>query len=294
MLVRLVVTGDLERSALGPSITRVFAATSPHLTIDVAHKLNELTTTRLPDPSNQAIRTPTPVTKMANALVTEALHSPRGNEADMVLGVADLELANADQPGAVLAWIRRAVIEEIDRKYPSYPSKDAASRARERVRDRCSFHLFVPLVEAYFFGERAALTRAGVPEAATIYRRGDDVEDFETDDPDFLPLCTVQNARKASHDWGSWREERHPKRYIDFLVERAGGAYSDDVGARALKTLDWPVVGALPTATRFARSLFEDLANLLGTANPLGSGDTHEGTYPAKRTRKEERVLRNL
>lgn len=291
MLVRLVVTGDLERHALGPSITRIFAATSPHLAIDVAHKLNELTTTRLPDPSNKAIRTPTPVTRMANALVTEALHCPRGNAADMVLGVADLELANADQPEAVLAWIRRAVLEEIDRKYPSM---DAASRARERVRARCSFHLFVPLVEAYFFGERAALTRAGIPEAATIYRRGDDVENFETDDPEFLPVCRVRNAEKASHDWGWWREERHPKRYIDFLVGRAGGAYSDAMGARALATLDWPAAGALPTATRFARSLFEDLASLLETANPLGPGDTHEGTSPARRTRSEERVLRNL
>lgn len=205
--------------------------------------------------------------------------------------IADLELANADQPGVVLAWIRRAVLEDIDRKYPSM---DAAARARERVRARCSFHLFVPLVEAYFFGERAALTRAGIPEAATIYRRGDDVEDFETDDPDFLPLCTVRNAEKASHDRGWWREERHPKRYIDFLVERAGGTYTDTVGARSLATLDWPAVGALPAATRFARSLFEDLASLLGTVNPLAPGDTHEGTSPAKRTRREERVLRNL
>lgn len=237
MLVRLVVTGDLERSALGPSIARAFAAMSPHLTISVAHKLNELTTTRLPDPTNPEIRTPTPVTKMANALVTEAL---------------------------------------------------------QRVRDRCSFHLFVPLVEAYFFGERAALTRAGIPEATTICRRGDDVEDFETDDPEFLPRCAALNAEKASQGVGWWREERHPKRYIDFLVERAGGAYSERAGARALETLDWPTAGALPAATRFARSLFEDLANLLETANPLGPGDTHEGTYPAKRIRREERVLRNL
>lgn len=294
MLVRLVVTGDLERSALGPSITRAFEATSPDLTIDVAHKLDELTTTRLPDPSNRASRTPTPVTRMANALVTEALHNPRGNEADMVLGVADLELANADQPGVVLAWIRRAVLEEIDRRYPSYPARNDATRARERVRERCSFHLFVPLVEAYFFGEPAALTRAGIPETTTIYRRGDDVEDFETSDPDFLRLCATLNAEKASQGAGWWREERHPKRYIDFLVERAGGSYSENAGARALGTLEWPVVGALPAATRFARSLFEDLSNLLETANPLGPGDTHEGTYPARRTRREERVLRNL
>ena len=150
MLVRLVVTGDLERHALGPSITRIFAATSPHLAIDVAHKL------------------------------------------------------------------------------------------------------------------------------------------------EFLPVCRVRNAEKASHDWGWWREERHPKRYIDFLVGRAGGAYSDAMGARVLATLDWPAAGALPTATRFARSLFEDLASLLETANPLGPGDTHEGTSPARRTRSEERVLRNL
>ena len=42
MLIRLVVTGDLERSALGLDHEGLCGAMSPHMTINVAHKLNEL------------------------------------------------------------------------------------------------------------------------------------------------------------------------------------------------------------------------------------------------------------
>ncbi len=64
MLVRLVVTGDLERSALGPSLERALRSAGCDVSMEVLHKLNELTTTPLVDPSAPGTRTPTPVRAM--------------------------------------------------------------------------------------------------------------------------------------------------------------------------------------------------------------------------------------
>ncbi len=284
MLVRLVVTGDLERSALGRSLERVFQSTGAEVSVEVLHKLDELTTTRLPDPSVPGTRTPTPVRRMANALVTEAVSSARRAQADLVLGVADLELANVLQPQVVVAWVKRGVDEVIDARHPpAYPTQADNHRLREVVRERCSFHLLVPLAEAYFFGEQAALGRAGVAARVQARRVGVDVEAFETDDPDFLPLASARNAAQAERGHGWWREERHPKRYLEFLVDRSGGTYGEAAGVEALATLDWRGVGAHPEATRFARSLFQDVADLLEIDNPLGRGETHACTYAKER-----------
>jgi hypothetical protein len=196
---------------------------------------------------------------MAKALIAEAESYPHRETADLVVGVADLELANMHQPEVVVAWVKRGVNEAISRKFPSMV---AAERAKERVRNRCSFHLLVPMVEAYFFGERAAFTRVGIPEAATIHRRGEDVEDFETDDPEFLPVCVERNATKASVGCPWWREERHPKHYVELLVEREGQIYTDTVGANALtlrRRLQWATVIALGwTSTRGTTEAGED------------------------------------
>jgi hypothetical protein len=105
----------------------------------------------------------------------------------------------------------------------------------------------------------------------------------------------VQNTEKASLGQAWWREERHPKRYLEFLVGRSGGLYQETEGsARALKALDWPTVGADAEAILFARALFEDLSDALGIMNPLGAGEVSGWTYPARTVRREALTLRNL
>src|SRR5262249_33664931 len=131
-----------------------------------------------------------------------------------------------------------------------------------------------------------------------VHRSYADIEDFETDDPMFLPLCAERNTEMASRGYAWWREERHPKKYLEFLVQQSGRLYDETgdpagVGGR-LSSLDGPMVGAVSTAARFARSLFEDLSRLVEIANPLGAGETHDCTYPARRTRAESLILRNL
>ena len=150
-----------------------------------------MTTNPLPAPSLPASRMATTIRRMAKALVTETLVGASKPLPDMVIGIDDLELASVHQPEVVVEWLRRAVQESVAERYPSL---DSAERARQALREHCSFHLLVPLAEAYFFGEDAALVRAGVPGTTCVHRLGHDVEDFETDDPGFLPLANAKNV----------------------------------------------------------------------------------------------------
>lgn len=177
MRVRLVVTGDLEKAALGPSLERVLRAAGPtDLTFDPPLLLSggAMTTSPLPDPENPASRMPTTVRRMARALVTETFIGPSRTLPDLVVGIDDLELGNVHQP-------QEQVVERFSSQGAELP---AAERAREALRTRCSFHLLVPLSEAYFFGEQAALARAGVAAGTPVHRIGADIEAFETDDSD--------------------------------------------------------------------------------------------------------------
>lgn len=298
MRVRLIVTGDLEERALGPSLERILRAAGADVTFDpLLVPGGAMTTNPLPDPANSASRTPTTVQRMANALVTATFVAPSKTAPlpDLVVGVDDLELANIHQPRVVIDWLRRAVQEVLAGRFSS---QAAADRARETLRSRCSFHLLVPLVEAYLFGERAALARAGVAAGIPVHRLGTDVEEFETDDPQFLPIAQARNAVKAEAGYSWWREERHPKRYLEFLVDSSGGLYNETKeGAQALEVLEWPTVSAGPQTLKFARALFEDLSDAVGITNPLkslGNGITSKWTYPEKTVRREALTLRNL
>jgi hypothetical protein len=233
---------------------------------------------------------------MANALVTETFIGPSRTLPDLVIGIDDLELANIHQPHVVTAWLRRAVQDRIVERFSTQGAESPdADRAREALRVRCSFHLFVPLTEAYFFGEAAALTRAGVRQGIPVHRSGTDVEAFETGDPEFLAAASKKNAEMAERGYAWWREERHPKRYLEFLVGRSGGLYQEtEGGVRALEALDWPSIGADLRAVHFARALFEDLSDALAIPNPLGAGAVSGWTYPARTIRRETLTLRNL
>ena len=65
-------------------------------------------------------------------------------------------------------------------------------------------------------------------------------------------------------------------------------------GASGSGALDWPAVGADAQSVQFVQALFEDFSDALDIANPLGTGVVSRCTYPARTTRRETLILRNL
>ena len=268
--VQLIVTGDLEQLALHRSLQRVFPAADFLEPL----RLDGFTSARIGDKAQAAVRqaglhsVPT-VRKLAGAMVAEVEPGRRRFEVpDLVVCIEDLELANADQPQVVIEHFLgalRAVMEKGP--WGSQASKD---RAEERLRERCSFHLLCPMVEAYFYGEAAAPRRAGAVRPNRFATGDADVEQFIVDDPDY------QTPADGLRWWAKPDRARHPKRYLDFLCTEPGDLTASsarqyretDGGVRALEQLAWNAILALPGHAVFAGSLFADIADGLGEPWP--------------------------
>jgi hypothetical protein len=285
--IRLIVTGDVEHLALTDSLESSFPTTGTGERVEFLKPTRALsaTSSRL----RAGVPPGSPMQQLAKTLVTEARFSKErhGAPPDHVIAIDDLELANQEHAAIVISHMRRAVGDVIVNA-ASFP--DERARIADAVRARCSFHLFAPMIEAYFFGERAAIQRAGSSETPVLV--GSDVEDFETNDADWLPTCRLENARRhATAPW--WRHERHPKHYLEHLVERDGGVYTEtSAGRSALEVLDWKL--ATTHGAAFVRALFEDISTRLDVPNPLGPGPTAPETWPTSRTRRDQLTLRNL
>lgn len=123
-----------------------------------------------------------------------------------------------------------------------------------------------------------------------------DVEQFETNDPAWLPTCALENQTKQSvsgYTW--WRHERHPKHYLEHLAARGDVTYDETrQGKEALSSLDWQRVPRCSSDAPVVRALFEDLSDWFGIQNPLGSGDVHASLFPAKTVPPTALLLRNV
>ena len=66
-----------------------------------------------------------------------------------MIGIEDMELCNAETPRDITGALRDAV------KYNLENWGDITERGRlaDRLRNCCSFHLMVPMTEAYFFAD---------------------------------------------------------------------------------------------------------------------------------------------
>lgn len=277
--VTLFVTGRLEEGALADSLRQVFGGVE--LT---THKLEGFTSNRLPrERSTDEKRRYADA--IAGRLVGEAFPGRTGKPPDLVIAVDDLELANQDQPEVVVEHLAGAVRDHVERHFQA----GARDRAYETVRRRCSFHLLCPMVEAYFFGEPAALTRAGAVRPSLFAEATTDVEAFDVDDAAFLAPPDVDDK----HDWRRSDRRKHPKRYLKFLSDADANGDSKYAethgGADALRTLAWSGVLRHQDRARFARSLFEDLAEGLGRSSPY-PGDVAEVTW----CRGRSGILRNV
>lgn len=288
--IRFIVTGDLERAAIVPSIGRYFPdANWEGTTVEWAkpRKVHGATTHRL-----VADRAPSgPMRALARAVLYERLFGHDGYPADLVIAVDDLELHNFDQPDVVCGHFCAAMNEEIAAGEHSASKEE---RIRESVREGCSFHLISPMVESYVFGDHDALVAAGCASEVEPVLVHPDVERFESADEQWRDEWGETNARMQSQmPW--WREERHAKHYLEHLVNRNGAIYDEVVnGSVAFGGLMWPGVPHDHSAVAFARALFEDLAAWFGTPNPLGDGVPSRLTWPAREIDRRALILRNM
>ena len=207
MRVKFIVTGDLEKKSIVPSVQRMFGlpATGGLVEFVPPRKVDGCTTAPLPPFPEGSI--PTPIQRLATALVAEVDVGASGQPADLVVGIDDLELANRSNPRTVLDWLRSAVDHEILRLRSSLP---AQTRLRDLVREKCSFHFLVPMVEAYFFPDRSALAASGVASTVNPQLANPDAEDFLTDDPGYLLRARVQNSSHFAAGRSWFAGERHP------------------------------------------------------------------------------------
>jgi hypothetical protein len=278
--IALIVTGDMEKRALGASLHRVFPSADVEW-VDTQRtdcftscKLGDVPVLRSPSGADSS------VTKLANALIAAADPGRKGLSANLAIAVEDLEVCNRLQPERVVKWVRDAVEDALrdDVLREWWPSADRRERCRQRVQERCSFHLFSPMTEAYFFGEVDALARAGAQHSARIDPTSD-LESFKTDDKDYLnPTTEHEHKEDPAH---------HPKEYRRFLC-RPGDYKETAGGVDALKLLDWAAVTERREHVLFARSLFADIAEAVGAPSPF-PGETH----PLTRVRSGG-LMRNL
>lgn len=288
--VALIVTGQAEHRALHLSLQRYF----PDVQFEPQYR-DSFTSIPLPAAPTFNPERPSLVEKLATALVAAVDPGRTGEPADLAVLVDDLELANTGAPERVVRHLRMAVADHVQRRWPSADRRD---RCLQLLQARCSFHLLAPMLEAYFFGEPAALRRAGAQREPQL-DGARDLEDFEASDPDYLAFCQ-RGAQEAGPPRPSpaWAADpaRHPKRYLQFLCDPTGRnprAYQETKGGcEALRSLDWHGVLARREHVLFGRAFLVDLAHALGRDDlvqqwrgPLHPLTSYEG---------RDRILRNI
>lgn len=272
--IGLITTGECEHRALGTSLLRVFQGTGLEIVQPFRRPELSITCNYLSCPG------PTSGGTLVDKLVASVMATLEQRGApDFVFVIDDLELANV----ATAHHVTRLVADAFRRKLGNTPTHSQLARLRER----CSFHLLCPMLETYFFGEPAALQRAGAMRAASL-DRSNHLEDFLAADSAFLGPEDVRE-----HPWRRPDRGRHPKRYLSFLIDPDDGGrtvYKESRdGVRALATLDWAQVFHFqPPGITFAYSLFGDLADALGVPNPF------PGTCHTLTARRPAGTLRNV
>jgi hypothetical protein len=217
---------------------------------------------------------------------------------DFVFILDDLELANRTQPDHVVRVFRAAVEQHLaDDEYPR------RARARSKIAEHVSFHLIVPMIEAWFFGDRGALAAAGVAATAQASLAGSSLEDFLTDDASYLvateadcPTWRTRQDKKSRPKWLGAERERHPKGYLQWLCrdpddERCTSYTETGGGAAALRRLDWDAVKT-HEGLHFMNALIEDVAYAVDEHFTVLPGSSAVATSLARRPK--DNVLRNL
>lgn len=316
MRIRLIPTGQMELRALAQCLQNIF----PDHDFQTVSGREDPDGSRAPFEAFTSARlrsdlVPDALRRLVEQLAAEAHPGRHGNPADLAVLIDDLELENIDQAPVVADVVRRAVrlhLSDVEQRRGSV----YAERVARALRERASFHVAVPMIESWLFGDPSALRTAGIPDERLPARlaMGCDPERFETDDPPFSnddgSGCTAlaeRNARKRQAirpRWvlqerpslPHWRREAHPKAYLSWLCrdpkhERCSTYRESDGGAAALASLSWPAVLGGPSHFTWARALVLDLATALNEPVPafaaVGGRSTMAGAG-------RDLVLRNL
>lgn len=279
--VGLIVTGESERIGLAPALGRLF----PQATFAVVPgRVDGFTSRRIP-----ATFTPpapelgdTNEQKLINTLLGAI--TDRNSSFDYAIVIDDLETENWGHAAVVTSYIRQVIEHILARE---------TQRSRDLMREKCSFHLLHPMLEALFFGDANALDAAGASPTYPVQRAPGDVEQFTATDADYLNARDEPKRSRSQgiRRWAVVDRVHKPKHYLMYLSEQPGGTpYKEtEGGVNALKSLDWTTLFTNPTEVTFARSLIEDIAAMLNVANP------HPGDCaPETSQSTQQNVLRNL
>jgi hypothetical protein len=287
--IQLIVMGRLEHRALAGALERAMwgeVADPPRVTNALPTETNE-PASKTPDGGMRTI-----MLKLVDEVIKLLLGRGVAPVSDdtLLLIVGDMEMYYLDRPHELMNGFgevmneRLATLSDADQTF-----------VRGALSERCSYHLFRPMVEALFFGDPQALSGAGVAAKHPPLLKRQDVEEFESVDPLFLIECQRENRFQYDHGATWWRHERHPKGYLTHLARRPGSLGYNEAhrGAIALRGLCWgTVIGTQPSP--FLRALFEDLADWLGLPSPLGPPDLALPPPPTALGSAPDRLLRNL
>ncbi len=286
-VVALIPTGSMEHKALGESLGRLFPAHT-FVVYPPEQHLNGFTSRDVASlVASGSVPVPTELEELVGALVNAIIRKKRGEARfDFAFIVEDLELCNDHQPDLVLQVFRNAVDQYIQR---TWPLKNAGIYGE--VRERCSFHLFRSMTEAYFYGEPAALRRAGAIAAPQL-PDGLDLERFYAVDASFwwLPPRTARIADMP-------RRFRHPKSCLHYLcdptlADNRTRYRETQGGVAALRTLDWANVVSAPPHCPFLHALLDDLTQALNS--PLSYVNRAHADPRCRFPGPKNRILRNL
>ncbi len=308
--VALVVTGRLEFRALADAMRTLFPRDVAEFVVAPTLEEGELvdsTSTRV-DPTRNALAASRGAIPAIDDLVGHLAGCLSGRGAsDFALLVEDLELLNRGNEFTVIAAVREAVGRHLvaTARRPGAPA-DLATR----LRDRASFHLFDPMVEAYFYDDPVALSVAQSELGRPAFRvRSRDVERFEVDAAAdggfFAPVGECLLHRKPRDRRCSWDGElraEHPKKYLKYLCRMAPPnefctTYQETRGgASALRVLDWNRVLSTPGNAPFLRAMIEDIEAAVGVRPALSEwpASPTSNAITARANAPRSLALRNL
>jgi hypothetical protein len=314
MKVALLPTGRTEWHGLAPALGRLFPEHEFYCLPTDAEVRSD--PDRFPYPgftsapltSAHLNTPPESARELVSRAAQEALGDRRRAAADLVFIIDDVELPNTAQLHHVVAVMRRAVeahLSELERV--GHHERTAAV-----LRQKVSFHLIAPMIEAWFFADEGALAAAGVPTGTAVhFDAATDPEVFVTSDQAYLhateadcptwAAMPTQRQKKLRPKWlGSQPRERHPKGYIQWLCrapdERNCTGYSETAGGgAALAGLSWEAIAArAPAHLPLLRALVEDLADGLKVEPSLDLGHPQGNPPTTRRGAPREALLRNI
>lgn len=294
--IGILATGMSEIRGLPGALQRLFGHDFFPITERPDKPFNSFTSDRITNPTSAA---PENVLKVVQRVAAELDTA----NADFVVIVDDLELVNLARIAPVLEHMRQAVNAHLTAL--RIKDKIVAETLTKAFRERVSFHLAVPMLEAWFFADLETLRPLALnktPELAP----GGDPEAFETADGAFAsedgsacrPWEHLTSYKRKLHKptWMCADRTHHPKAYLAWLMkdpsEKGCSRYSEtDHAVRALENLDWPATLRVPEHCNYLRALIEDLSIALN--EPLPWLDDPETPVPTRFVRGS-RVLRNL